>query len=110
LLLMSHDCARSDSFPFTFEFLSHIARATRAAVSSTIGDLHEAGLIYRRRGCIRIVDREELERRACRCCKISAGEYDRPAILGKTDTIPSHRVVSSTTLNHPHSRSPVLPV
>jgi len=77
LLLMSQDCARSGSFPFTFEFLSHIARATREAVSSTLDDLHEAGLIYRRRGCIRIVDRAEVERRACGC-----SEYLRANIAG----------------------------
>jgi CRP-like cAMP-binding protein len=72
LLLMSRDCARAESFPFTFEFLTHFARATREAVSSAIGDLHEAGLIYRRRACIRIVDCEEVERRACKCRRIPA--------------------------------------
>jgi CRP-like cAMP-binding protein len=110
LLLMSQDCARSGSFPFTFEFLSHIVRATRAAASSTIGDLHEAGLIYRRRDCIRIVDREEVERRACRCCRISAGKYERPVSLGEADTVPLRQVVSGAARNHSHSRSPVLPV
>jgi CRP-like cAMP-binding protein len=75
LLLMSQDCARPGSFPFNFEFLSHIARATREAVSSTLGDLHEAGFIYRRGGHIRIVDCEELERRACGCGRISDEQF-----------------------------------
>jgi CRP-like cAMP-binding protein len=104
LLLMSQDCARSGSFPFTFEFLSHIVRATREEVSSTIGDMHEAGLIYRHRGCIRIVNSEEVERRACRCGRLSARKYDRPASLGKADTVPPHQVVSSEA-RHPRGLS-----
>ena len=108
LLLMSQDCARSGSFPFTFEFLSHIARATRTAVSSTIDDLHEAGLIYRRRGSIRILNREEVERRACGCCQRPADRYDQPNSLEEAATIPRHKVVSSAAPSH--SRSPVLPV
>jgi CRP-like cAMP-binding protein len=72
LLLMSQDSTRVESFPFTFELLSHLARATREAVASAIADLHEAGLIYRRRACIRIVDCEEVERRACKCRRIPA--------------------------------------
>ncbi len=109
LLLISQDCARAGSFPFTFEFLSHIAKATRAAVSSTISDLHELGLIYRRRSFIRIIDREEVERRACRCRRISPGNYGRPASLGEADTVPRHQVVSTAVPNRPHSRPPVLP-
>jgi len=104
LLLTSQDCSRPGSFPFTFEFLSHIARATRAAVASTIDDLHEEGLIYRWRSCIRIVDREEVERRACRCCLISAGKYDRQASSGEADTVTGHQVVSRAA-RHPRSLS-----
>jgi CRP-like cAMP-binding protein len=109
LLLMSQDCTRSDSFPFTFEFLAHIVRSTRAAVSSAIEDLHEAGFIYRRRACIRIVDRKEVERRACRCFRKSADKSDRPASLGEVDTVPFHQVVPGAARNHPHSRSPLIP-
>jgi CRP-like cAMP-binding protein len=109
LLLMSQDCARSDSFPFTFEFLSHIVRSTRAAASSAINDLHEAGFIHRRRTCIRIVDRKEVERRACRCFRKSADKSDRPASLGEVDTVPFHQVVPDAARNHPHSRSHLIP-
>jgi len=42
LLLMGQDCARSNSFPFTLKFLSHIVGATRAAVSLAAGALNEA--------------------------------------------------------------------
>jgi len=85
LLLMSQDCAQSSSFPFTYEFLSHIAGATRAAVFLTVGALHEARLISYRRSCVRIMDRKEMERRACRCYLMSAHKYDRPASLGLAD-------------------------
>jgi CRP-like cAMP-binding protein len=99
LLLMSQDCTRPGSFPFTFEFLSHIGRATREEVSSTIGDMHEAGLIYRHRGCIRIVNREEMERRACKCARTSARKYDGPASSGKADTVSPPQAVSGTARN-----------
>jgi CRP-like cAMP-binding protein len=104
LMLMSQDCTRSGSFPFTFEFLSHIVRATREDVSSAIGDMHEAGLIYRHRGSIRIVNREEVERRACRCGRLSARNYDHPASSGKAGTVPIHQVVSSAA-RHPRGLS-----
>ena len=54
LLLMCQDCARSNIFPFTLKFLSHIAGATRSAVSIAAVALHEAGLITFRRNWIRI--------------------------------------------------------
>lgn len=88
LLLTSQDCTRSNSFPFTYEFLSHIVGATRAEVSFTVDALQEAGFIFCRRNCIRIVDREEMERRACRCYQISAPKYGRLASLGKADMVP----------------------
>jgi CRP-like cAMP-binding protein len=71
-LLMSQDCGRPDSFPFTYEFLSHIVGVTRAQISLSVGALREAGCISFRRSSIRIVDREAMERRACRCCQIAA--------------------------------------
>jgi CRP-like cAMP-binding protein len=67
LLLHCQDCTQSISFPFTYEFLSHIVGAARAAVSRAVDALHEAGLISCRRRSIRIVDRDEMERRACSC-------------------------------------------
>jgi CRP-like cAMP-binding protein len=70
LLLQCEDCAATSSFPFTYEFLSHIVGSTREAVSLIMGALHEAGLIFCRRRRVRIVDREEMERRACRCFHI----------------------------------------
>jgi hypothetical protein len=109
LLLMSQDCTQSSSFPFTCKFFSHIVGATRAAVSLTVGALHEAGLISYRRGCIRIVDREEMKRRACRCYQISAHKYDRPASEGKADIAPLHQVVSGAAQSILHPRSPELP-
>jgi CRP-like cAMP-binding protein len=72
LLLQCEDCAPSSSFPFTYEFLSHMVRSTREAVSLIMDALHEAGLILCRRRNIRIVNREEMEHRACSC-------YQKPA-------------------------------
>jgi len=78
LLLMSQDCAQSNSFPFTYQFLSHIAGATCAAVSLAFDALQDAGLISFRRSHIRIMDREAIERRACRCYQRLVHKYDRP--------------------------------
>ena len=83
LLLMSQDCAQSDSFPFTYEFLSHIVRATRAAVSLTIDALQEAGLISYRRSRISIMDREAMERRACKCYQAFLHKHDRLPSAGE---------------------------
>ena len=109
LLLMSQECARPGSFPYTYEFLSHIVGATREAVSCALGALHDAGLIYRRRNGVRIVDRKELERRACKCL-LPAGKYALPASLEEANKVPHHPAVSGAARNHPHSRFPMLPI
>ncbi len=101
LLLTSQDCAQSNSFPFTYKFLSHIVGATREAVSLIVYALHEAGLIAYRHSRIRIMDREAMERRACRCYQISAHKYDRPASLGKADGATSRERISGAARSIP---------
>jgi CRP-like cAMP-binding protein len=103
LLLQCQDCTQSVSFPFTYEFLSHIVGATRTAVSLAVDALHEAGLISCRRRSIKIVDREEMERRACGCYQIFAHKYDRL----EANIIPLHRVVLAGRKS-PYPRSPEL--
>jgi CRP-like cAMP-binding protein len=78
-LLVSQDCARSSSFPFTFEFLSHIVRATRATVSLAVESLRQAGLISYRRSRIRIIDSAGIKFRGCGCYQIVARKCDRLA-------------------------------
>jgi CRP-like cAMP-binding protein len=106
LLLMCQDCARSSIFPFTINFLSHIVGATRAAVSIAAASLHEAGLITYRPSWIKIMEREELERRACSCYRLCAHRYDQPALLGNAGIVPLRLVVSGAARNKSHPRSP----
>lgn len=101
LLLTSQDCSQSYSFPFTYKFLSHIVGATREAVALTVYALHEAGLISYRHSRIRIMDREAMERRACRCYQISAHKYDQPAPLGETNGAGPQEGVSGAARTNP---------
>jgi CRP-like cAMP-binding protein len=94
LLLMSQDCARSKSYPFTYKFFSHIVGATRATVSASIGALDEAGLIYCRRNRIRVLNRKEIQHRACSCYLNSAHKYGRSASLRDNNAALPHRAIS----------------
>jgi CRP-like cAMP-binding protein len=76
-LLTSQDCARSDRFPVTHEFLSHMVGASRTPVTLTAEALQEAGLIWYRRSIIRILDRQGMEARTCECYRIVTEKYDR---------------------------------
>jgi hypothetical protein len=66
-LLMSEDRAHRDEFELTQHFLSQMLGVRRPAVTVAVGMLERQGLIAHRRGRIRIVDREGLERAACEC-------------------------------------------
>lgn len=79
LLLTSQDCAQSSSFPFTFEFLSHMVGATRATVSLAVEALCQAGLISYGRCRIRIIDSAGIKGRGCTCHQIVARKCDRLA-------------------------------
>jgi CRP-like cAMP-binding protein len=80
-LLASQDHAMLlDRLPVTQEFLSHTMSATRSAVMLTTESLHEAGLIAYRRSGIRIVDREEIEARACECYRNVHPKFSRLSV------------------------------
>jgi CRP-like cAMP-binding protein len=76
-LLMAHDRAGTDEFPVTHEFLSELLGLRRQTVSLTAGALQRAGLISYRRGVLRVLDREGLERVSCECYEILKQLYDR---------------------------------
>jgi CRP-like cAMP-binding protein len=79
LLLISQDYAQSSSFPFTFEFLSHMVGTTRATASDAVEALRYAGLISCRRSRIRIIDSAGIKGRGCRCYQIVARKCDQLA-------------------------------
>jgi CRP-like cAMP-binding protein len=66
-LLMSHDRARGDSFPITHDQLAQMLGSGRPSVTVAAGSLQKVGIIEYRRGQLRVVSREELERAACEC-------------------------------------------
>jgi CRP-like cAMP-binding protein len=67
LLAICRRTAGSDSLPFTQEFLAEMLGCRRSSVTAEINSLERAGTIRCRRGRVHVVNRGELERRACEC-------------------------------------------
>src|ERR1700734_768712 len=61
-LLMMHDRAEGEAFPYTHEFLSHMLGANRKSVTLAAQSLQIAGLISYHRGNITVLDRAGLEK------------------------------------------------
>jgi CRP-like cAMP-binding protein len=77
-LLMTHDRVnRAKVFPLKQEFLAEMLGVRRAGVTVAAGALQEAGIIQYRRGAIRVLDREGLERAACECYAVVRQSFDR---------------------------------
>ncbi len=66
-LAISRHIAGSDSLPFTQEFLAEMLGCRRSSVTPEISSLKSAGAIRCNRGRVYVVNRGELERRACEC-------------------------------------------
>jgi CRP-like cAMP-binding protein len=66
-LLQAQDAAGGDVLELTQEFLSHMLGVRRTSVSGSANKLQDDGLITYKRGVIRILDREALEKSACEC-------------------------------------------
>jgi CRP-like cAMP-binding protein len=74
-LLMAQDRTHSDVLNFTQEFLAMMLGAQRTTVTMVAGKLQRRGLIEYRRGHVRIVNRENLEKAACDCYQITKNLY-----------------------------------
>ena len=61
----------------TQELIANMLGVRREGVTEAAGKLQEAGLIQYRRGRIKVVDRNGLEKRACECYAVVKKEYDR---------------------------------
>jgi len=66
-LLFAHDRAGKDEFPLTHELLSAMLAATRPRVSQAAAKLRADGIIDYRRGTMRVLDRQRLEKVSCEC-------------------------------------------
>jgi CRP-like cAMP-binding protein len=76
-LLIDMDRSSSSDLPVTQKLIADMLGVRREGVTEAAGQLHNAGLIYHSRGCIKIVDRDGLEARACECYGIVRREFDR---------------------------------
>jgi CRP-like cAMP-binding protein len=66
-LSMSCDRTASNVLPLTQEFLAQMLGCRRSSVTSAIGQFQKAGMIRSERGRVHILDRKQLESRACEC-------------------------------------------
>jgi CRP-like cAMP-binding protein len=75
-LLMMHDRAEGEALPYTHEFLSHMLGANRKSVTLAARSLQIAGLISYRRGQIKVLDRDGLEKASCECYAVVKERFD----------------------------------
>jgi len=84
-LLMTHDRVGSKTFPLTQEYMAVMTGVQRSTVSLAASGLKADGLIDYSRGQVTILDRENLERRACECYGIIGSHFeDLRATAGKS--------------------------
>ncbi|MDQ9169419.1 Crp/Fnr family transcriptional regulator [Oxalobacteraceae bacterium R-40] len=76
-LLMSADRLHSNEVKITQETVARLLGVRRESVTLATRQLQKDGLIVRTRGHICLVDRPEVENRACECYEVVAQEYER---------------------------------
>lgn len=76
-LLMTRERVRSDEFPMTHEFLSHMLGVRRGGVTEAASALKRRGLIDYHRGKIQILDEKGLKSSSCSCYQIVKAAFER---------------------------------
>src|SRR5471032_2309612 len=76
-LLIDMDSTASNKLQVTHQLVADMLGVRREGVTEAVGQLHAEGVISLSRGCIKVLDREELEARACECYSIVKREFDR---------------------------------
>ncbi|MGA9991420.1 MAG: Crp/Fnr family transcriptional regulator, partial [Thiobacillaceae bacterium] len=76
-LLSRLDQSPSNEINVTQELIAGALGVRREGVTVAAGRLQHAGLINCRRGCIAVLSRPGLEKRACECYEAVKKEYDR---------------------------------
>ena len=76
-ILRAHYDSGEDELLLTQEYLAQMLGVQRASVSMFAGGLQDKGLIFYRRGRVRILDRAGLEREACECHAVLRGRHTR---------------------------------
>lgn len=69
-LLMVSDRIKSNELHMTQEFMSGMLGTRRTTVNEVSAELARSGAVEGRRGALRIIDRDALERHACECYRI----------------------------------------
>jgi len=84
-LLICADRVHGNQFKMSQEFLSHMLGSTRPTVTLAAGRLKKERLITYERAEITIVDRKELEKRACECYGVIKQHLDNCAAFDTDD-------------------------
>ena len=95
-LLMSLDRLPSNEMTITQELIANMLGVRREGVTAAAGKLQAEGLIHYSRGKITVLDRPNLEKRACECYAVVKHEYDR---LLSPDASPCS--ITSPTISFP---------
>jgi CRP-like cAMP-binding protein len=82
-LLLRLDRSSGDALKVTQERIAKLLGVRRESVTEAARDLQRSGIIRYRRGFIAVLDRSELERRACECYAVVAREYARLSSYGR---------------------------
>ena len=76
-LLLSLDRLSGNDLTMTQELIANMLGVRREGVTEAAGNLRDAGIIEYSRGHIKVLDREQLERRVCECYAVVKKEFDR---------------------------------
>lgn len=76
-LLMAHDRVQQREINLTHEFLSLMMGSRRAGVTEGVKELERQGLVEGQRGCVVIINRAGLEKRAGKFYGLPEREYNR---------------------------------
>jgi CRP-like cAMP-binding protein len=75
-MLMTHDRMGTDKFQLTQDFMSNMLGVRREGVSKAASELQKKQLIHYTRGMITVLNREGLEKAACKCYQIIKEESE----------------------------------
>lgn len=78
-LLLAQDRCASSELPFTHEFLSEMLGVQRSTITQVMLSLQERGILSYRRGRVKVLDREAMERSSCLCYSVVRKHFERVA-------------------------------
>jgi CRP-like cAMP-binding protein len=76
-LLTALDRASTNQLHVTQQHIADLLGVRREGITEAVKKLSASGVIYQTRGCIKVLDRDGLEARACECYGLVKSEFDR---------------------------------